>query len=119
MAVLTETFEELVIPNSVMPRQVALPGIIYVQDLYLRANKSLGGLKMTLGTGVAMGILKRERLLDRGIRVDDSSVEGEPRRPKKEEKTSQDQWHLPEKIQRFFFYYAGCLGGQGIMSFSL
>lgn len=42
---------EFLSPNNVVPRQFTLPVTIYFQDLYLRANRDLGGPKMSLDLG--------------------------------------------------------------------
>lgn len=43
-----ETFPEFISPQSVMPRQFALPVTVYARDLYLHTNKDRTSLKMLL-----------------------------------------------------------------------
>lgn len=45
----TELFQELVRPDSPIPRQVPVPDLIRVRDLYLRVSRNTSGEKMTMG----------------------------------------------------------------------
>lgn len=46
----TELFKEFVHPNNPIPRQVPVPDLIRVRDLYLCESRHVGGEKMTMGS---------------------------------------------------------------------